>query len=217
MVAVTRWVLRGSGFGESFSISGAVEGVDINSQADAQNYVDAAADDDNIGPGLLDMRTLMAPEQHWDTLRVYHYENDNLAASYVASSGVTAPGRTGTGTGRGVLQACCVVTLNTARSGASYRGRLFLPAAGAVLDTDHQFTAADLLNATAGVSGVIRAIARPSGNAQGSNGYASVYSPTKHVVTHITSCRSDSRADIQRSRADDQVPARSHTEPVSQP
>lgn len=125
------------------------------------------------------------------------YDADNVLT---LQSVPQAIGVTGLGTPSKPPQTAIVVSLLTGRPGASYRGRVYIPAMGGGMDntlkvdtpTDTQDLAdqtaeflSDMANEAAGL---------------GANIAPGVYSPTKDVVTPVTGVRVGDVFDTQRRR-----------------
>jgi hypothetical protein len=105
----------------------------------------------------------------------------------------------GTGTSYMPLQQCFCITTLTPRPGASYRGRMYLPATGMTLDANRRFNGAALSAVVNSVKQILAA-----GNVDGQYGPPVVVSRTKTVATQITAIRYDLKPDIQRRRANRQ-------------
>lgn len=136
--------------------------------------------------------------------RCYSYNNGGSQATYAGE--YTAPTAT-TGTAPGHLpnQVCAVVTLRTDQSGRSYRGRMYLPAFGAALSTTGGlFGQFDQTNCQTMVNDLAAAFQDLGASDAGT---PVVVSPTRGVATLITSITMDTRADIQRRRANKQAAA----------
>lgn len=108
------------------------------------------------------------------------------------------------GTGQPTMpgQVSLVVSTLTGRPGASYRGRVYLPAAGAQVSALGRI-GTDVAATIAGEFGQFIHDVNNAGASIFSPALAAVvYSPTKSVANAITNVRVGSRLDIQRRRAD---------------
>lgn len=122
----------------------------------------------------------------------------NASGLAIKKATQTLGGVVGTGTVVHQTQSALVVTLITDIAAASYRGRIYLPADGAVL-TLGQRTAAQTTATATSIAALLTAIntALPGAGAQ-----LGVYSSKLVNVQPIIAVRVDSRMDVQRRRAD---------------
>jgi len=135
-----------------------------------------------------------------------------LEASYYAYGSTTGPAdfvgvaalTTGVGTGAGTslpLQCSVVASLRTTLAGRRNRGRMYIPITAAAL-VNHQLTSADTAAIRGPVAGFLTSI-----NANGAiPGSVAVVSQVVGVANPVTSVIVNSQLDIQRRRAEGQLP-----------
>lgn len=128
-------------------------------------------------------------------IRLYAYDGSGGAALDTCESSIPdANGRGISTDGTLPLQTCMVLTLRTARSGRSYRGRMYLPACGTAL-SDHEFSPLLVDEIGGGLKhwfDAINAANTPT---------VSVVSQKLGSAEFVTSVSVDSLPDIQRGRA----------------
>ena len=109
----------------------------------------------------------------------------------------------GTGTVPYPTQTAIVATLLSGLPGRSYRGRIYLPLTGIVLQSNHQLTAAQATGIATSVAGIASAV--NSFASGGPFGVASIAGLQGRIP--ISSVRVDTEPDVQRRRADKIVAA----------
>lgn len=146
------------------------------------------------GAFLNSLLALQRPGDSIDGAKLYSYRTGGPAATVIAEKAITGPG---TGSSSHPNQVCRVLTLRSAFAGRSRRGRMYLPAAGAViaqstgLFSDNGQT---LVNNTANLF-------KHWANLTDAY-YASIVSQTLGSAVSVIQVDTDQRADIQRRRAD---------------
>lgn len=138
--------------------------------------------------------------QKVDKVTLYEYAD---SAGKASELGIVNPsGWNGTGTLVSPLQVCKVASLRTAKAGASYRGRQYFPGscealvAGTALGDQGHVDTLGQLAANMGPE----AASKIATNLAISTLTWGVFSPTKGVITPITSIVVDNKADTQRRR-----------------
>lgn len=213
---LTKWVLKGTGVSEEFQLGWYIKDSGIRSPEDADDVLGLFSDHvDDGDSGIESLVTLLYGDQQYNEVSVYYYPTSSDPATIVAHKAIGPVVGTGAVAPQ-PLQAAACVTTHTARSGASYRGRMYVPVGGVVLATGHVFTSTQLDNALAGCAGVMGTARNADINHSGSSALISVYSPTLGVATQINSLSVDNRPDIQRRRANSQPLAGVRTTVVTQ-
>lgn len=184
-------------------------GTNITSEADAN-----ALANDVVGAFAVEAQAtvagLMDPLAGIDEVRTYCYPTGGPTALYIGSADYNIVG-TGASSSRLPLQAALVVSLRTGFAGRRARGRLYLPCHRIALGTDYQ-----LSNTTTDVVADDMSDFFTNLNALTGVGTVSVVSQVgAGQARAVTSVIVDSRIDIQRRRAGDQVPTVTSTQPVA--
>lgn len=157
------------------------------------------------------LTNILSSDQAYDKITAYLYLDPKLKATYGASASFAGAGIAGSSSPSLPLQTSLCVTLGTGHSGASYRGRMYLPATGAAMQAGH--TIADVnvtpvANAIAGTSttdGLLWDWARALDAAGTGGSDPVVYSRKLDLTNVITTVSIDNRPDVQRRRARSQV------------
>lgn len=135
--------------------------------------------------------------------RCYAYPDGGPNATYAGEYLAPSP-TAGSKTQYLPNQVAMVVTLRTAQSGRSYRGRMYLPCSAGALQTSGsgvgQLTQAPLQALCDDITAAFRDIASSSA------GEPCVVSSARSAATPITTVTMDTRLDIQRRRANKQTP-----------
>lgn len=139
----------------------------------------------------------------------YYYGDESGHATLQADHTLGSPW-VGTSSGSHPLQVALVATLLTGAPGRSRRGRLYCPATGATLNIDGQVNATQVDHLSAGLAHGFTHLHSHSDP----TGIPSVVSSTLSTSNPITTVRVDSRADIQRRRANRQLAEYSHSTTV---
>lgn len=127
----------------------------------------------------------------------------------VAVGSAQATAIAGSGSAKLPFQTCCVFTLRAAVAGASFRGRNYWPAIGATMTTTGLFAlGSETIPTPQRFSELLAFIAGAAG--EGIELEPVIYSPTRDLVTPVTSIEVDTVPDIQRRRADALVGARTN-------
>lgn len=207
VASAVRLVVHGSGAGEEFAFGFWLAHVaTLGGESDLSTFLDSW--DSKMGSAETpstwsDLVGLLSSDQKYDSLSAYYYADTKTPATFLHHKVVNHSGASGRWA---PLQQSAVVTLKTARSGASFRGRMYLPATGLDTVSPHVY-AGSVVNqiglAAANMLGDALAAAR--GGSFGDPTRVAVYSPSKNVVTDVTSVTVDNRADVQRRRAGKQV------------
>jgi hypothetical protein len=192
----SRLTLHGTAGGDIFETGLYVHSAPAT-QADAQTLANDAWNS-WLTSGLTGFAALLASDGFYTGLRAYCYPGGGPKAQFIAEAVATPTA--GTGTHFLPLQVACVVTLQTGAAGRSSRGRMYLPADGATMGADHQFASVDVNQACVAVAGWCDAL--------NTAGHQPVVLSTLNGTSRpITACRADTKADIQRRRANRQVAA----------
>jgi len=190
---VTRISLQGAfTSGDIFDTSLWVRGAAITSDATANLFANAVA---GLWSGQkLGFTNMLDNGSTYQGVKVYHYPTGGPTATYVGAAALL--GGAGTGSGHQPHQACICVTTQTAFSGRSKRGRMYLPATGINLDGGLQMTlsvlAADMVLVGGYVEG-LKTISIPATPV--------VVSTKLGTTSDITQLKTDTLPDIQRRRA----------------
>lgn len=149
------------------------------------------------GPTLTALCHLLNADSGYDEVRAYSYIDGGPHATSVGSAPIDA----GAGTSGNItaMQISLCVTLRTGLSGRTKRGRMYLPADGAIIDVGHLFTAAQVDDAVSGLAGFFQAL-----NIHDDPGFVCVLSQKLSTFARVTELTADRRPDIQRRRADRQ-------------
>lgn len=143
-------------------------------------------------------KSIISNDTAYTEVRGYFYGDTSGKATHTGSAPITGGGGTSAGFNC-PLQTCMVMTLRTGYAGRSNRGRMYLPANGINLGTDHLYGSAALqslvIEFAAFLSDVIT---------DGSIGAPVVVSRTESAYQTITAVDADYRPDIQRRRANKQ-------------
>ncbi len=143
------------------------------------------------------IKLLIRSDTAYTAVKGYSYPSGGPNASVVSFNTITAG--VGTGTSTQPLQSAVVATLTTGLAGRSRRGRMYLPASGALLVTaDHQISPTVAGNIASDVATFFNAINTDAGAITGS---VSVMSSRLSSLVHVTGVKVDTRIDIQRRRA----------------
>nr|CRY97218.1 hypothetical protein [uncultured prokaryote] len=207
---VIRAVMHGSGVGEEFAFGWYAQ-CDSALTTEAQLSDIADAWDDNMNTSTTpscyaQMLAQLSNDQKLDTLSLYYYSTLPGSASFLHHKTIS---KSGTVAVYQPLQQALVVTTETDRSGSSYRGRFYLPATGIVPTNGHLLSATALGQvATGGLQTIVNFMDALRASPAGDGSRAVVYSPTKGLVTPITSMSIDNKFDVQRRRAMSQVGTR---------
>lgn len=171
------------------------------SAGDLADQVGEVWDDTDVRLALVN---LVKNDSQYTGVKVYCYPSGGPEATYVGERAITVGGGgQGSGSGNGPLYQCMVVTLHTALSGRSYRGRLYLPASGTTLDTNHRFTSSDLNDVGDAVKALldgVNTIDVPVSVRVG------VESQFLEVINPVTRISVDSKPDVQRRRENRMMP-----------
>lgn len=182
--------------GINFCGAGNVPGNLITGQEDLNAW--AAAIHDTIDDDLSLVRNLLSVNGGFSSTvtQYYNAENELLTQSVPAANYIA-----GLGAPNCPLQTAVCVSLLTGRPGASYRGRVYLPGPGAAIDADFRLTTptdpGDLAEQFAEWLGIIQEKSQLYGDA-----VACVFSPTRDVLTPVSTIRVGDVADTQRRRRD---------------
>ena len=137
---------------------------------------------------------------HTARLEVRDDATDNLIAISIQGA---PPGTAGTGTPKLTAQSAVVVSLRTSTPGASGRGRLYWPAAGAGITTQLRLSTPDKDTVVAGFATYLHAIEGILATNFPTIGFdLSVRSKTTHSTPHVTRLQVGDVIDTQRRRRD---------------
>jgi hypothetical protein len=177
------------------------------SLADAQFIADGVAGLIKGTGAFTNTLSLLAGPGQYSQVRVYAYPTGGPSATWVAEASLEL---TGTGTTAMPYQTCAVVSLRTAESGRSARGRMYLPATGIGVGSDHQMSSTfvpDLAEEWATLLTAVDNLVAPDGG----NPSVVVVSQTRTNTLIVDRVIVDSRLDIQRRRANKQQPSTTST------
>lgn len=161
------------------------------------------------------MRQFWAPDTQYEQLSSYFYPAHSLVSTQVGTFAETTP-IVGTGSHYHSTSCSMVQSLRTDVPGRSGRGRIYVPADAANINTAHEFSSSDIGAASGATATMLH----------GFNGYSSVphgvtalhmmvASFTKLQMNDITSVVVDSRPDSQRRREDKMPITNTSTSPVT--
>lgn len=144
---------------------------------------------------------IWSTETHYTGISIYYYPPDTLTAEWTAdnSDGAAA----GTLTSYEPTFLAQVVSLLSPFSGASNRGRMYVPFTANGIGSDGEWGSADITYAGANVASMMTAINALDLTTDGITGQACVVvSRTRAWTKPITQTRTDSIPDVQRRRKD---------------
>lgn len=204
-----RTIVKGEGLGEIFQF-GAVMNVhgDAVGAAELADYVSNFIGLGVAGSGWINyLKAFISPSQRYSGVSAYGYSGTPDDDATGSSDGIIGVAQgTGTGAARLPLQTALVATVKTALTGASYRGRLYLPYTAGALGSNHQVSNDDT-DAFVAIAGILleqMQIAWGSTDSSSASGEVGVWSPTKNLFTIATHVTVDTRTDVQRRRAANQ-------------
>lgn len=149
---------------------------------------------DTSGSMTITLETLFNSSTVWTQVNAYCYPTGGPTATYVGRYDIPSP-PIGSNSAHNPNQVAFCLTLRSGLSGRSRRGRMFLPATGAPMETDGQLSQsrlASLTNAWALGFSDWNAASTPK---------IVIVSQRLDAFTPVTTVTMDSRADVQRSRA----------------
>jgi hypothetical protein len=155
---------------------------------------------------------IISADQSFDKLTAYYYADATAKASFGASAAFAGTGLVGGSSPNNPLQTAICCTLGTGHTGASYRGRMYLPATGISLVAGHQFDTTQtqntvtMLAGTGTTDGLLWDMARALDAAGSGGSDPVVFSRKLNQENKVTTISADTRPDIQRRRAKSQVP-----------
>lgn len=212
MVAnLTKLVVHGSGLGEEFAFGFYLgRSSAITSESDLTTLLDGWDSRNNTvttPSTTTNLKNCLSTDQTIDTLSAYFYADSTAPATFLHHKTVSYAGGS---SGNLPLQLCAVATLNTARSGASYRGRMYIPLTGASCDPGHKIPTLfrDQVGNVA-TNLMSNALAAARAGALGDPTRCVVYSRAKNSIEDVKSVSVDVKFDVQRRRAMKQPAARS--------
>lgn len=184
--------------GEEWSTGFWVMGDTPTSAGEANALAELAYDEfgaeDDSGGMTETLLNVMNSATSWLTTKAYCYPTGGPTATFIGSYD-TPTARVGAAVNHNPNQVAIVLTTRTGLAGRSHRGRMYLPATGAPLETDGQ-----LAQVILGYLTDAWALAFTDWNAA-SDGKIVVVSAHLGTATQVSSVTMDSRFDIQRSRA----------------
>jgi len=189
------------GTGEIFETGFWISAFAIENVGEAQTLVDQIAAIYNAGVRA-PVASIAKSDTIYQRIKGYFYPTGGPTATYIAERIVTAA-TVGTGTGTNPLYTCMVLGLRTGLSGRTNRGRMYLPATGAPLDTAHRFASADaafVCNNVATFFTNINAITSPA------IPQVIVLSQKLGTFQTVTDVTADSKPDVQRRRENRMTP-----------
>jgi hypothetical protein len=170
---------------------------DITSQEEFQAQVDDLADVLTGGTGFVtQMRPFWSDATHLTFFDGLYYSNEQTA-SFIGKHAYESP-VVGTGTTPLPLQTCAVLSLETAVPTRRGKGRMYLPANAAAMQSGHRFSdtpVQNLVNAAADFFSILDT---------GTPGWTpGVMSSAGSAFRPLTAVHMDNKPDIQRRRAND--------------
>lgn len=211
MVAnLVKLVVHGSGLGEEWAFGFYLGHCSAPaSEADLTTMLDSWDTKNNTvttPSTTTNLKNCLSPDQTVDSLSAYFYADSSAPATFLHHKVVSYAGGS---SGTLPLQLAAVATLNTARSGASYRGRMYIPltgstpGAGHVIPTIYQDQVGNVATNLMG-----NALAAARAGALGDATRCVVFSRTKNSIQDVTSVSVDNKYDVQRRRAMKQASTR---------
>lgn len=170
-------------------------------QAELQSFADDVAT--AFTANSAGIRNLLSSTSEYGEVRVYEYTAAGPApATKIAVADLSLAG---TGSGAGLLpnQVALVATLRTALVGRRYRGRMYFPANASVL-VAHQFSQAQIDAVASDVATFFGAV----NDIDSHEPRVSVVSGVGSTSVPVTGIGVDSRADVQRRRAEQETELR---------
>jgi hypothetical protein len=147
-------------------------------------------------------RALISNDMRWSEFRVYSYPLGGPKAQAIGSALIdTADGTGSAAVAQQPLQSCIVATLLTGLAGRRFRGRMYLPATGLLMQSTHLLAASDATTQSSAMANFFGAV-----NALSTVGNVVVMSQTAGSSTPVTTIRVDNKVDIQRRRANKLAP-----------
>lgn len=204
MVAnLVKLVVHGSGCGEEFAFGFYLGHCNApTSEADLTTMLNAWDTNNNTitTPSTwTQLKGLLSTDQTVDSLSAYYYADSTAPATFLHHKTVN---QVGSSANNLPLQLSAVATLSTARSGASYRGRMYIPVTGATTAGGHLIptTYRDQVgNVATNLMG--NALAAARAGALGDPTRVVVFSRSKNSIQDVTSVSVDTKFDVQRRRA----------------
>jgi hypothetical protein len=198
---LVRWSLIGSGVGEAFQTGFWTRG-EISSESMLNDCVSAfVLAMRSTASALPKLRSILTSDQSYDKVRAYFYANPTAPATYIAEAPIAhADGVGAVALPSNPLQLAICASLKTARSGASYRGRMFIPATGT--DTSsHRASSTVCDDIATAVSEILwEASVSISSSGASARGVPVVYSPTKGTDEEVLQVDVDNVLDTIRAR-----------------
>lgn len=163
---------------------------------------------DGSGGMYATLVNLMNAATSWNQVNVYVYPTGGPTATFVGQY-ILPTVALGSATAHNPNQVALVITLRTGLSGRSHRGRMYLPATGVPMAADGQVSQAT-------IDAVVNAWAAAFSDWNGaSEGKIVVVSTKLTASTPVSVVSADSRADIQRSRANSEAILRTYSYAVT--
>lgn len=222
MVAALKINLHWSGLGEEGQTGCYVSATGFTgSQAKVEEVAAAVRDSIAADSYLAQLKSMLSTDQKYDKVTAYFYGDANLKADFGAEAPFAAGGIVGSGAGFLPLQNSLCVTLHTAHSGASFRGRMYFPMTGGDPGAGHQYSSglvtavAEMVAGTTTTDSILFDFARAVDAAGDGGAFPAIYSRAKGLLTPITAVSVDSVPDTQRRRRGSLVALATATQPYT--
>lgn len=200
---VTKIVLTGHlGGGERFATSFWLHG-DAPINQSAANLLASTMATSWAADAKVKLCGLLSTDSGYDQVTVYGYPSGGPRSSTIGIAPLA--GGVGTGTNTNYDQICACATLLTGSPGRSNRGRMYIPMNGKIPSSTTAGPQIDSTSYGNVSSGLATLFTNWNTNHGAAMGYVSIVSTTTSVAQLVTSVKCDSRADIQRRRANRQT------------
>lgn len=191
---------------DSWSTGFAFSGADIVSPVALQAALVAFKDDvvDWWSSGTPSLQNVTSADSFIDSIRAYYYEAGSTSADTVAEYVYPSP-INGAQSGKLSARTACVATLLTGHPGRSFKGRMYLPATGAVL-ANHQHSSGNVTDIATATAALLS-----NWNALTETGISVACVAGKTSLTVVSEVRVDSIPDTIRARSRKMVALSQHT------
>lgn len=219
MTALVRWTIHWAGLGEEGQFGVCTTTAGVTTEAQLVGAVAQIETEFSAGGWGDQFRSLLNANQGYDYVRAYLYPDATAPATAMAEHSISNGAATGARTG--ALQNALVADMLTGHSGASHRGKMYLPGSGIIMANDTQVSQAVLDGTVQALAGdtthdsLLVRLGNAMSSAGGGEGYPVLYSPKLNQVFEITSVSIDSKMDTQRRRAANQQALRRKSGPVT--
>lgn len=204
MTNIARIVWHGSGLGEEFAVSTTFQLDGALDETDANN-ITAGLDTAFDSTQQTKMVTCIANVQKWDLVSLYYYATDPRSPATIVGHRLITD-LAGTSSSSMPLQTACCVTVHTGFSGASNRGRMYMPASGT--NTAACRFQGSFVDQMASLAGYLLEHGQGQIIAHSARTQADpiVFSPKNGTGRRVTTLSADNKPDTQRRRAMNESP-----------